>query len=567
MNRLVLALIIGAAVFALSLHVICIFQQSFTADEPYFLFAGYRADRFGQNTINLEHPPLVGMIAALPFAHVNSTTDQPYPLVFDTPSQSRSIRIASRLFVWSIFGIPFLWCCFQLGRELQGTGTGVMLMLIMASSFGIFPYLTIVQTDSAASFAYLVTLITALRFVRVPIFTRVIALGFGFGLALSTKFTGVLLLPTVLVALFSARSTKLSWKRRLGFLCLIVVLSGGLLHLTYRVANRNYESTVGRETIRRYCENKATLVVDDQFRRYESFLLSVEGIAPMEAQWLTGVLGVAIQNRIGIYATHVFDTVTSHGWWWFFPLLFLIRTPLVLLITLVWALSAFCLSGNKVWKARMCDPLKRSTIFLLFVTVAVYGGMAMLSTYNLSVRHLLPILPLLLFPVAAWASQRHLYCSALIGLLLVEAIALTPTWMTATNTWWLGEKNPTYCAVISDCEYKQNFLTLAKVARERHLVPLHLAFPLFTEFERKTFTPEATIVDPKAPLLPGWHVVNIFIERFFPIILQTRKETIHNYDMFANMAQEWSSYSTEIRRRGVDHGHIAGTFHLYYVPH
>lgn len=564
-NHLIFALTSGAVITILSLHVTCIVQQSFTADEPYFLFAGYRAAHFGQNTLNLEHPPLVGMLAALPFAHVISTTDNPYEFIFATPTQAHWIRLSSRLFLWIIFALPFLWCCFQIGRELRGTATGIVLMLIVASSFHIFPYLTIVQTDTAASCAYLVTVITALRFVRLPSLPRAIALGCGFGLALATKFSGVLLLPTVLAALFSSHWPVLSWKRRVGFPCLIIALSGGLLHGTYRLANWHYESTIGQATIRRYSENQATLNVDDHMRKYESLLLALERIAPMEAQWVTGVLGVATQNRIGIYATHAFDTVTSHGRWWFFPLLFLIRTPLVLLLTLVCVPWSCSLLRKKGGKALLADPLHRDTVLVLLVTVTLYGGMAMLSTYNLSIRHLLPILPLLLFPLAAWLSQRRLYCVALIGFLLVEALALTPIWMSATNTWWLGKHNPTHCAVISDCEYKQNFLTLAEVARKRNLAPFHVAFPLLTELERKTFTPEAGLVDPHAPLSPGWHAVNILIERFFPIIRRTQKEAVHNYETFAYLAQEWHAYTTEVQRRGVDHGYIAGTFHLYYV--
>src|SRR5581483_5098561 len=163
-DRRVLAVTVAAVGVALSLQVSCIFRQSFTADEPYFLFAGYRAVHFGQNALNLEHPPLVGLVAALPFAHFSSTADTPYPFVFATPSQARWIRLSSRALLFFIFTIPFLYCCIQLGRELVGLQAGIVLMLVMASSFSVFPYLTIVQTDTAASLGYLVALIAAIRF-------------------------------------------------------------------------------------------------------------------------------------------------------------------------------------------------------------------------------------------------------------------------------------------------------------------------------------------------------------------------------------------------------------------
>lgn len=563
---LIRATTIGAIAVALVLHISSINRQSFTADEPYFLFAGYRAVRFGQNTLNLEHPPLVGMVAALPFAHVASTADQPYPLVFARPAQSRWIRIISRLMVWSVFALPLLWYCVQLGRELVGFPTGLVLMLLMASSYSALPYFTIVQTDTAATFSYLATLVATFRFIKAPSMRSAIWIGLGLGLALATKFSGLLLLPAVLLAVSSGDNLRLSWQRRLGCLCVIIGLAGAFLHFTYRIANWNYESSVGRQTIQRYCTNQATLVVDDQLRRYEPLLLSLERFAPMEAQWLTGVLGVATQNRIGIYASHALDRITSQGHWWFFPLLFFIRTPLVLLLAWIWTLFSLGRGWPLVWQRMRTDASQRSIAFVVLITIGVYGGTAMFSNYNLGLRHLLPIMPLLMIPVAVWASQCWLYSSTLVGFLLVEAIAVAPLWMTTTNTWWLGERNPTYCAVITDCEYKQNFLTLATVAQKQGMNPLHVAFPLFTEFERKSLTPEAIVVDPKHPLAPGWHAVDIIIERFLPLVLQTPRDQIHNYDTFATLAQEWSAYTAEVRRRGIDHGHIAGTFHLYYVP-
>ena len=38
---------------------------------------------------------------------------------------------------------------------------------------------------------------------------------------------------------------------------------------------------------------------------------------PRLAQWVTGFLGVRIQNRIGVYPSFAFGEVRSAGrWWW-----------------------------------------------------------------------------------------------------------------------------------------------------------------------------------------------------------------------------------------------------------
>jgi len=161
------------------------------------------------------------------------------------------------------------------------------------------------------------------------------------------------------------------------------------------------------------------------------------------------------------------DTVSSHGQWRFFPFILLIRPPLSLLITSVWALLVVCFRRKTACNATIPAPTQRRIVFLLLLTIALYGGVALFPTYNWGFRHLLPVLPLLFLPVAMWASQCLRYSCILVSCLLAETIALTPLWMSATNTWWLGKYNPTWCAVITDCEYSQNFLVLVTEGRWR----------------------------------------------------------------------------------------------------
>src|ERR1700730_11981263 len=60
------ALTLGGALAVVALQSLAITRQSLTSDEAYHVIAGYQADRYGQNGLNLEHPPLLKMAAALP---------------------------------------------------------------------------------------------------------------------------------------------------------------------------------------------------------------------------------------------------------------------------------------------------------------------------------------------------------------------------------------------------------------------------------------------------------------------------------------------------------------------
>lgn len=60
----VMVVLWAAAAGALALQVVAIDAQSLTGDGAYHLLAGHQALRYGQNTVNLEHPPLVKLVAA-----------------------------------------------------------------------------------------------------------------------------------------------------------------------------------------------------------------------------------------------------------------------------------------------------------------------------------------------------------------------------------------------------------------------------------------------------------------------------------------------------------------------
>jgi hypothetical protein len=557
--------VILACLAALILQAVAICQQSLVADEPFFLFSGYRAARYGQNTLNLEHPPLIKMIAALPLLHLNGPDENPSQLIFKDASREKYVRLSSRFTLFALVAVPFLLSCFFLGYSLHGTRAGLVLAFSMAFSFDVLPYLAITQTDAAVSLGFMLTLAAAIQFLRQPTLLRAGLLGVGFGIALATKFSGLLLAPAITFALLSARDLNLNWKRRFASFSLVFGFPILILYGTYTLANWNYDSMTGRATISAYCQNQSMLRVDDHMRPYEKMLLRIEQIDPMAAQWLTGLLGLAVQNNMGgVWPSFVFGQVTAYGLWWFFPILILIRTPLALLTASVCGLLGWILH-YRVGQVPL-DPCRRDSVILLSLATGTYMAVALSTSYNMGVRHLLPIIPLLSLPAVLWAARRHVTGCILVGSLLGEAIALSPLWMSSTNTWWLGNSNPTQCAIISDCEYKQNFFTLVDAAHRRGIETLHIAFPLLTDAEAEIYFPGMVQVNSGAPVNPGWHAVSVFIEDFLPAVTNKNREPISDNSSLAELDGAWKSYREGLWSQGEDRGYIAGTFRLYYVP-
>ncbi len=199
----------------------------------------------------------------------------------------------------------------------------------------------------------------------------------------------------------------------------------------------------------------------------------------------------------------------------------------------------------------------------MVATAAAYLGVAMTSNYNLGVRHLMPILPLLYLPAARWAARRRWRSAVVVGILAIESLALAPLWMSATNTWWLGRHNPTRFAFsVGDAEYRQNFIALADAAEERELDSLHVLYPQVDEREIRAYVPRATTVKPGDPLEVGaWYAISVTLEQFLPATPEARD--LRGHAALTAQADAWRPYWREIVRRGEDHGYVAATFHLY----
>jgi hypothetical protein len=347
-----IALAGAAAVLALVAQATA--RQAVTSDEAYHVLAGYQADRYGENGLNLEHPPLLKMVAALPLLAATpplapmtkvTTALTTMQAVFTRPDAEAAVRLGSRALVAGVFGLPLLLVAFCLGREVGGAAAGAVLALMLGLDFSVFPLLCMVYTDTAAALGCGLALLAAARFLRRPTLPPAALAGLGLGLAIASKFTGLLALPAVAGALLLAPRRQpagpgISPGRRLLCGAVAVGMAWACVELAYAAANRHYRPAAGRETTRLYAEDLSTMRVDDRMRPFEGFLLAVERRDPRAAQWLTGLLATQAQNAIGTYPACNFGRMSSRGRWWYFPVLLVAKTPLAVLLASAAALAA-----------------------------------------------------------------------------------------------------------------------------------------------------------------------------------------------------------------------------------
>ena len=576
LQRIVLASPRWAAVVAVACAVLfpilAAQLQSLTMDEPYHLLAGYDSLRYGRNTVDYAHPPLVKTIAALPlllldedlFPPSNPTDALADSLrLFEDRSTLQAVTVMSRGAVLLAFGLPFLVLAFALGNRMGGRAAGVMLVLMLGCVFPVFPYLGIVQTDIGAGVGFLLALVGAVRYQRSSDRYGLTLMGLGLGVALATKHSGVLLLPTLAIAVWLGGEENPRRHLRAALRVGGVLAAGvTVLWLSYLPVNRSYDRDSGRAAISAYCQNRSIKVVDDRMRAFEPALLRLEAISPAVAQWWTGFIALSTSNRIGVYPSFLLGDVSSREWWYYFPLVLLFRVPLAILAATIGA--AITAVGRRPRRSE--DEAWRSRAWIVLATAtAVYLGVAMTSTVNLGIRHLLPIIPLLFLPAAVWGARSSRRAGLVGATLVLEAALVAPFWMSATNTWFLGTRNPTRFALwAADQDYGQSFKFLNNYCRANGIDELHVFYPGIDQRWLSAYVPGGVLWKPGDPAVPGWYAVSTIVEQLVPAVLKAPPDQLHGDDFIRRLASGYEVALHDVRK-GTDLGYHAGTFHVYRV--
>ncbi len=563
-SPLSVAAIICVTAIALWLQATAVSKQSFSGDAVYHLIAGHQALRYGNNTVNLEHPPLAKLVFALPAALEESALAPPLTasealasinevhlnpeLLFKTGRRGRYLALA-------VFVIPLWLSTFFLGRRFGGPRAGLALMSMTALSFLWVSNACILQTDAAAALGFLLTILACYQLQEHQNIKTAAIVGLALGFTLAAKHSAVILGPVVVMTV-----TSLYWRGQTKKKCALLLAATSVTALVtleafYGLANLgpNVEThTIA--TVEAYCHGTGTLIVGDHMLRLEPALRWLAATDPRLAQWITGVFGIAAQNSIGVYPSYAFGQVSFEGRWWYFPILLAVKLPLVTLV-----IGLFCLAGwVSTGKSARLQPLRFITDPVV-MTLVLYFLSAITSNYNLGVRHMLPILPLALLPIARAVSKRAWGWFFLAVVLAVESLLLAPSWMCATNTWWLGSLNPSRFAFgAGNTEYRQNFFLLAEEAERRDMQNLKVVYPTLSEPVLHAYLPGADLVDPADELEPGWYAVNVMVEQYVPALVQLPGPGL------GDLARQWSVVWAQIRN-GEDHGYGAGTFHFYRV--
>jgi hypothetical protein len=362
-----------------------------TVDEPVHFLRGVVLGQTGDLHLQFEHPPLSQrLISALLLTEISIPDVQQLPSwqTSERTQIARELVWESGLDVEKVFflaRLPLIWLGLLLGAMIGSWALawhGRRAMIVSLILFSVSPNLiassSLATTDLAAALFYFGTLYAWWRNFEYGGKQWWLLTAVFLGLALATKLTATLLLPLLLLlALLYKRVYRPFWQ--------LLFSWAGLLPIALLVL---------------------WFVYGWEIARLDGLPFSIPAASYMRS-WLI-LLGHVQEGHAAFFLGELSD----EGWWLYFPVTFLIKTPIVALGLLFMGLVVV-LRDRRLW---------RTGIFLLLPALAVVI-MAMISRLNIGYRHILPASPFLLVVTgsAVLLVQRRRFAQ----LLLLLALAWT----------------------------------------------------------------------------------------------------------------------------------------------
>jgi 4-amino-4-deoxy-L-arabinose transferase-like glycosyltransferase len=488
-------------------------RESVTIDEVPHIGAGVSYLQKLDMRMNEEHPPLAKVLAAAPLVVRGVHAD--YSQVSWTFSGNGMFK--QILGEW-VFGhwlitrwndpvatvfwarLPMLcltlvlgFVLFRCGSRLGDPWGGLLCLCVYATMPVILAFGPLVLTDIAITLFFVLTLWAFANMWRSPSRGTILRFGLALGAALLTKFSAGLLFFCFAAFILSLRWRPVpeqprdkaelrAWRRlRLRSLTKGILLAALVVYAVYFVLSWN-EPT---DSLGFLGHNMAALLP----RRL------------LMPPWIY-LRGLAIFTFIGKPAAFILGHSYPHGVWFYFPVLFLLKSPLAFLLLLILALAAGLLAKARPVGLAVIPEGMELHWRAVWVFLVVYSGACILSRFQFSIRHFsvsLALLVLLLAPLprtlellraSGWPLARAgVWLTVALALASVAtAVRAYPYYLPFLNS--LSGGRPGYDLVSdSNLDWNQGFFDVVNFVRQRGLTRVWIDEYGFSE--PSVYVPEA----------------------------------------------------------------------------
>jgi hypothetical protein len=345
-------------------------RLSLTADEPIHIALGYTRLILGDcGEMPVHEPPLINQWAAWPLLLRPDRPDprqlpaweSNYPPYFGAQLLSylgpiEAVEVATRSPVM-LLCLLLATVIYRWAADLFGQRAGLLALFLCAFDPNVIAHSQLATTDVGGLTFGLLATFAAWRTTQRPTPGRIVLTGVALGLAVAAKVSG--LFYALMIGLLIGCSVLANGTSRQGE---AVLRWGVRLLAIYGLACAAFWAAYGFE------------------------VGTLPGLAfPVPAPTHMQVLQAFSEHNASGHLAFLAGQVGQRGWWWYFPLALVLKTPLPTLLLLVPAVVAGLRSQFESW----IDDV------WLLAPPLVYFSSALFSTINIGYRHLLPLLPFL----------------------------------------------------------------------------------------------------------------------------------------------------------------------------
>jgi 4-amino-4-deoxy-L-arabinose transferase-like glycosyltransferase len=534
------------AVMAIVL-ILSIRQESVTIDESLHIPAGISYWQARDLRLNLEHPPLLKMWATLPLMFRHAAADYQSPAWTGGVQDDFAHAILQQwnpdiesLVFWA--RIPMVLVTLALGlsifhiaRSLAGSLGGFLSLLFFVTAPFFLAYGPLVLTDAGLALFTCWTLWTFGSLWRDPSTMRAVACALALSGALLSKFSSVLLFPTLVIAagLFSVEEAYRTdskpdfWslfapvRSRLRFLAAALIGSFGIVYIFYAVAGyRGPASVVFASKIASSPTRLGFLTKLVGFLRAHPIVDRLSSPILLYVSGMGRVL-VGVSRR-----TFILGHWYSHGRWFYFPVLFLFKmTPGFLGATLLLGFLAGGYFLRKPGRQPIVAPQFQCSLQCLVTGFFVFVGAAIFSSLNIGIRHLsVPVALLTIFLsltiplLSRQVRESNRRALAFLTFLLIASSAYStlkafPSYISYFNV-LIGPQPKYHVSVDSNLDWGQALPAVREFSR---MHPGGLAIDYFGGIDPRMYVPNGIpwACDTPLPAGTAWAVVTAtsFVER------------------------------------------------------
>lgn len=450
---------------AFVLQCIGAWQDSQTTDEAVHAAAGRSYWQTGDFRLNPEHPPLIKLLAAVPLLAVQRTAIDTSSVEWDQRQewivgihllygQGRTMAETQRLMWLARLPMMIVWLglavvIFAWARSRWGELAGLVGVTVFAFDPNFLGHGHLVTTDVGVTLGFVGTLWLLDRFLKAPSWSRLGWLGLVFGLTQVTKFSAIILwliVPTLGLIYQVYRPVAFTgrwWWRMMAGLVIMTSL------VIWAVYGFEVKRTDGDPRIAQLWQERQQIIdqglLDQQppivqrIVRWTDPTTATGRFVVTASHWPIPAysywrgLSSTLSHDVWGHPAYLLGQTSMGGWWYYFPVALLVKTPSVtlLLVLLAGALGVLRLLHRPTVTSG--SPRIPFSAWLLGFPPLLYFAWSLSSHIDIGVRHIFPIEPFLFLAVGSlvsWsgATKPELWRRFILTMTLLVPVIAVAAW-------------------------------------------------------------------------------------------------------------------------------------------